>query len=335
MSKDKNNVNGWLVINKPVGVNSTRVVAIVKRFYNAKKVGHAGTLDPLANGVLPIALGEATKTINFCMDSDKEYQFTVKWGEETSTCDKEGEVIATSDKIPTLAEIKAILSAFIGEIDQVPPVYSAIKIDGKRAYDLARSGQEVEMKARKIVIYELELIESSVLLGNGGVPIPHVRVQENKCSEHEDTEGVNTPSGLATNPYSTFRVRCGKGTYVRSLARDIAEKLGTKGHVTELIRTKVGKFCINNAILLENFENTVYKPESFGLLLPVEQVLDDIPVLTFNPTDAKAIRQGKQVAVLGSGFNDGQIAAIKAENALLAIGEFCDGFIKPVRVFNI
>jgi tRNA pseudouridine55 synthase len=296
--KAKDNINGWLIINKPVGVNSTRVVSIIKRYFNAKKVGHAGTLDPLANGVLPIALGEATKTINFAMDSDKEYKFTVKWGEETSTCDMEGEVVATSDKIPTKDEILSVLPEFTGEIDQVPPVYSAIKVDGKRAYDLARSGQEVVLKSRKVMVYGVELV-------------------------------------VYAGSEATFLVKCGKGTYIRSMARDIALRLGTRGHVTSLIRTKVGKFCINNAILLETFENTVYKAASLGLLLPVDEVLDDIPVLTFNLEEARALRQGKQVKFAECGLNNGAIAVIKADDELLALGEVCDGFIKAARVFNI
>lgn len=295
---NRNNINGWLVINKPVGVTSTKVVAIIKRFYNAKKVGHAGTLDPLAEGVLPIALGEATKTINYSMDANKEYVFTVKWGEATSTDDLEGEVIATSDKIPTSVEINAVLPYFIGEIEQTPPVYSAIKIDGKRAYDLARSGVEVEMKSRKVNVYALEQIASSV----------------DSC---------------------TFRTTCSKGTYIRSLARDLAEKLGTKGHVTMLKRTKVGNFCINNAILLDMFDNKVYKDGSEGLLLPVEKVLDDIPVLSFTPEEARLLKQGRIVEFDNNGFNIGDIVLVKSDDKLLALGEIGNGFIKPSRVFNI
>jgi tRNA pseudouridine55 synthase len=297
-------INGWLIINKPVSTGSTRVVSIVKRFFNAKKVGHAGTLDPLADGVLPIALGEATKTINFAMDSTKEYVFTVKWGAETSTCDLEGDVIATSDKIPTRDEILSILPQFTGTIDQVPPAYSAIKVDGKRAYDLARSGQEVVLKSRKIEIFELELLESS--------------------EESLDSRLLMLDS--------TFRCLCGKGTYIRSLGSDIALKLGTKGHITRLTRTKVGKFCINDAILLEKLENKVYKADSQGLLLPVETVLDDIPVLTFTLEDAKAIRQGKSVIFPTSQQG---LVQIKTDNTLVALGEVCEGCVKPVRVFNI
>ncbi|MCE3232159.1 MAG: truB [Rickettsiaceae bacterium] len=325
--KSREPINGWLIINKPIGVNSTRVVSIVKRVFNAQKVGHAGTLDPLADGVLPIALGEATKTINYAMDSDKEYVFTVKWGQETSTCDSEGEVIATSEKIPTQDEITSILDNFVGKIDQIPPVYSAIKIDGKRAYDLARSGQVVEMKAREVVIHELELALDGVCN-----PV-YTFMSKQPNNDMNMRKGLQTTSG--TNSYTTFRVRCGKGTYVRSLARDIAEKLGTKAHVTRLIRTKVGKFTINNAILLENFEDKVYKADSLGLLLPVETVLDDIPVLTFNLEETKAIKQGRVVDYSAQNLDSGSIVMIKSDGKLIALGEVCDGFIKPARVFNI
>lgn len=297
-------INGWLIINKPIGTGSTRVVSIVKRYFSAKKVGHAGTLDPLADGVLPIALGEATKTINFAMDSTKEYVFTVKWGQETSTCDLEGEVIATSDKIPTRDEILSVLPQFTGLIDQVPPAFSAIKVDGKRAYDLARSGVEVELKSRKIEILELELLESSEGKLDSGFQILD----------------------------STFRCLCGKGTYIRSLGRDIALKLGTKGHITRLTRTKVGKFHINDAILLEKLENKEYKAGSQGLLLPVETVLDDIPVLPFTLVDAAAIRQGKSVKFA---TNLQGLVQIKTDETLVALGEVSDGIVKPVRVFNI
>lgn len=296
--KNRNNINGWLAINKPEGVNSTTVVSIIKRIFNAQKVGHAGTLDPLACGVLPIALGEATKVINYTMDADKEYIFTIKWGQATSTDDREGEVIATCDKIPSEQEILKALSQFIGNIQQVPPAYSAVKIDGKRAYDIARSGGEVEMKSRQVEIFELELISS-------------------------DRES------------STFRVRCGKGTYVRSLARDIAEKLGTKGHVIYLERSRVGKFCIKNAILLEKFDKKLYKPEFLELLLPVEAVLDDIPVLFLNSEETKSIRHGQKVKLAASDLKNGDIAVLKSENSLIALGGYEGGFIKPLRVFNV
>lgn len=292
--KQRNNINGWMNINKPKGFNSTKIVAILKRYYNAKKVGHAGTLDPLAEGVLPIALGEATKTINFMMDAKKEYEFTIKWGESTSTDDAEGEIIATSNKTPSQEEIKTALPHFTGEIAQIPPAFSAIKINGQRAYDLARKGEEVKIKSRTVNIYSLEYI------GN-----------------------------------DTFRTTCSKGTYIRSLARDLAEYLGTKGHVTMLKRTKVGNFCINSAILLDIFDNKVYKDGSDELLLPVDQVLDDIPVLDFTEEEAISIRQGKTVKFNQEGLNNDEVVVIKSNGKLIALAKVWDGFVKPSRVFNL
>jgi tRNA pseudouridine55 synthase len=292
--KQRNKVNGWLNINKPVGINSTTVVAIIKRYYNAKKVGHAGTLDPLAEGVLPIAMGEATKTINYMMDAQKEYEFTIKWGESTSTDDAEGEIIATSDKIPTSEEITNALPSFIGEIEQTPPAYSAIKINGKRAYDLARKGENIIMKSRKVNIYNFERITND-----------------------------------------TFRTRCSKGTYIRSLARDLAKKLGSEGHVTMLKRTKVGSFCIKNAILLDIFDNKVYKSGAEELILPVERVLDDIPVLDFTNEEATNLKQGKTIKFEHSDFKEDEIVVIKSDSNLIALGKIGNGYVKPSRVFNL
>ncbi|PIR38558.1 MAG: tRNA pseudouridine(55) synthase TruB [Alphaproteobacteria bacterium CG11_big_fil_rev_8_21_14_0_20_39_49] len=292
--KQRNNINGWLNINKPAGVTSTKVVAILKRYYNAKKVGHAGTLDPLAEGVLPIAFGEATKTINYMMDAKKEYEFTVKWGEATSTGDAEGEIIQTSEIIPTQQEIQTTLPFFIGEIEQTPPAFSAIKIDGKRAYDLARQGKEVKIKSRKVCIYNLEYLGAD-----------------------------------------TFRTKCSKGTYIRSLAIDLARKLGTQGHVTMLKRTKVGNFCIKSAILLDMFDNKVYKDGSEELLLPVEQVLDDIPVLDITNEEAASLRQGKTISFEPSGLTQGDITAVKSNGKLIALCEVGNAIIKPSRVFNL
>jgi len=294
IKKQRNNINGWININKPYGVNSTKVVAILKRYYNAKKVGHAGTLDPLAEGVLPIAFGEATKTINYMMDAKKEYEFTIKWGEATSTDDAEGEVIATSDKNPTENEIRTSLPHFLGEIEQTPPAFSAIKINGQRAYDLARKGEDVKIKSRMVNIYDLEYL------------------------------GDNT-----------FRTTCSKGTYIRSLARDLAEHLGTKGHVTMLKRTKVGNFCIKSAILLDMFDNKVYKDGSDELLLPVEQVLDDIPVLDFTEEEATSIRQGKTVTFEQEALMIDEIIVIKSDGKLIALGKVGNGYVKPSRVFNL
>lgn len=288
----KNSINGWLNIYKPVGVTSTKVVAIVKRAYNAKKVGHAGTLDPFAEGVLPIALGEATKTVQFCMNNKKSYEFKVKWGEATDTYDNEGEVVEKSDKIPTQDEIVQSLSNFIGEIEQVPPKYSAIKVDGKRAYDLAREGKEFELKKRKVNIYNLEYDAKNQL----------------------------------------FIVDCSKGTYIRSLANDLAKFLQTEGHLTYLKRSKVGKLSCEDSILLDKFKQSVYKDNLMDYLLPACSVLDDIPVLNVTTDEAKNIRFGKKI--ICSKPYDSAVMVAKNESDLVAIIEINEGLIKPVRVFN-
>lgn len=311
-------INGWLNLHKPQGITSAKAVAIVKRHLHPQKIGHAGTLDPLASGVLPLALGEATKTMQFCMDTDKEYEFTVKWGEATATLDSEGEVISTSEVRPTSEQILAVLPHFIGEISQTPPVYSAIKINGKRAYDLARQGIEIEMKARMVQIHELKLVSSeSCIVSSSSNPLsptyPHLS-------------------------FSTFLVSCGKGTYIRSLARDIAGMLGTLAHVTVLVRTKVGNFSIEDAISLEDIEKTVYKDALSGVLLPVDTVLDDIQVLEFTPEYASRIRHGQKVLLenlsnLDTSFSGVFIA--KCNGVLVAICESGMGLIKPIRVFNL
>jgi tRNA pseudouridine55 synthase len=314
----KNNHNGWLNLYKPLNVTSAKAVSIVKHNLRPQKIGHAGTLDPLASGVLPLALGEATKTMQFCMDTNKEYEFTVKWGEATATLDSEGEVIERSHIRPTKAQIIDILPQFTGEISQIPPAYSAIKINGKRAYDLARQGIEVEMKARKINIYELEMLDV-----NSQVP--------DKIITSPDT------SNQQPEIHTTFRVLCGKGTYIRSLARDIAGALGTLAHVTVLTRTKVGNFSIKDAILLEDIGKTVYKNADSGALSPVDIVLDDIQVLDFTTEQAVRISQGQKIPTQESpnyNFLDGDIFIAKCEGKLIAICKDGDGLIKPIRVFN-
>lgn len=284
------------------------------------KIGHGGTLDPLASGVLPLALGEATKTMQFCMDNDKEYEFTVKWGEETTTCDAEGEIINTSPVRPTKEQILAILPEFTGEISQAPPQYSAIKINGRRAYDLAREGVEVEMTPRKVRIYSLEIVSSEL------------------CKVDSKEIQYTTHNSLCT----TFKVSCGKGTYVRSLARDIALKLGTFGYVTKLIRTKVGKFDLGSAILLEDIEKAVYKDAHSGVLLPVDSVLDDIQVLEFTPEEAARLRFGQKINATtlacnasGQSIFPGGVFIVKCEGVLVAISEFEEEVIRPLRVFNL
>ena len=232
-------MNGWVIVDKPVGMTSTRVVSLVKRLFNTKKAGHGGTLDPFATGVLPIALGEATKTMPYILESSKAYRFRVKWGEGRSTEDLEGEVTEISAHRPTPADIGHILSQFCGEIEQVPPRYSAIHIDGKRAYDLARAGEDFEVPSRRVTIESLTFLEA-------------------------DAETA------------LFDVTCSKGTYIRSLARDMARALGTCGHLIELRRTKAGPFCDKDAILLDSLIEMGHKAVGEGCVLPLQAALDDI-----------------------------------------------------------
>lgn len=308
------NINGWLNLHKPAGITSAKAVAIVKKALNVKKVGHAGTLDPLASGVLPLAIGEATKTVQFCAEAEKEYEFTIKWGEATTTGDVEGDVKEVSNVRPTRAQVLGMLPKFIGRITQVPPIYSAIKVDGRRAYDLARKGENIELKPREIEIYNLCIAD-----GCAG------------AESEEDSSCV------------TFVTTCGKGTYIRSLAEDIARSLGTVGHVTRLIRTKVGNFLINDAILLENIGKRVYNDTPSEGILPVDIVLDDIQVLEVTPEEAAMIRHGKKLVINNTGFAsailnnqaEGGVFAAKCNRLLVAVCECGDGLLRPIRVFNL
>ena len=290
-----NKLSGWLLLDKPSGITSAHAVAKVKRLLKPKKIGHAGTLDPLASGILPLALGEATKTVPYMMDAHKSYIFEVAWGAETETDDIEGKMTHTSSKRPSKAELQAILPQFIGEISQMPPQYSAIKVDGKRAYDLARKGEEVALKSRKISINSLEISEYK-----------------------PDT--------------TTFVCHCGKGTYVRALARDMGRKLGCYGHITLLRRIKVGKFDESQAILLENLERIVHK-DGLGFLQPVTSALDDIPAVSVTADQAIALRRGQPVA-LSLPDTDSVMAAFEG-SLLVAVCNVVDGQIRPKRVFNL
>lgn len=303
--KKGNPVHGWINLDKPQGLTSTQALGRVRRILDAQKAGHAGTLDPLATGILPIAFGDGTKIIPYVQDADKVYSFTVKWGEATDTEDSEGKVIKTSDKRPARAEIKAVLPDFIGRIEQIPPRYSAIKIDGQRAYDLARAGEEIEMKSRIVEIYGLELLETR---------------------EHD----------------ADFRVNCGKGTYVRSLARDIAEKLGSCGHITVLRREAVGYFDLDNAISLEVLENIGNSAALEDVLMPLQAPLDDIPALSVTENEVSKLKNGQSLtfvsksdfARLPTGITANEpILALYGEKAI-ALLEIQSGTIKPVRVFN-
>jgi len=296
-------INGWLIFDKPQGMTSTQAVARVKRLYDAAKAGHAGTLDPLATGVLPIALGEATKTVPFVIEGSKEYRFTVRFGVETDTDDAMGKTVAGSDQRPTRAEIEAKLPDFTGEIDQVPPRYSALKVDGARAYDLARDEEEFELAPRRVSIASLTLID------------------------HPDAD------------HCVLEARCGKGTYVRSLARDLGRALGALGHVEALRRTRVGGFEEANAVQLAALETLAESGGPDGLLsalLPVETALRDIPALALAGPDADRLRRGQPVLLRGrdAPIVEGTVYAT-SRGTLVAVGEVSKGELRPKRIFNL
>ncbi|MBB4100063.1 tRNA pseudouridine(55) synthase TruB [Sphingomonas kyeonggiensis] len=293
-------MHGWIILDKPLGLGSTQGVSAVKRAlrdgkYGKFKVGHGGTLDPLATGVLPIALGEATKLAGRMLDSDKVYDFTIGFGVETDTLDLEGKEIAASDVRPTLAQIEAVLPRFTGPIEQVPPAYSALKVDGERAYDLARAGEEVKLASRSVTIHALTI-------------------------EGSDADSV------------TLRAHVSKGTYIRSLARDIAQALGTVGHVTMLRRVKAGPFTLDSAISLDKLDEAAKGRTLEQILLPLRAGLDDIPALSLTPDQAELLRQGRVLA--GIAKEDGQYFAC-LEDIPIALVEALSGEIRVVRGFNI
>jgi tRNA pseudouridine55 synthase len=295
-------LSGWLILDKPRGLGSTQGVGAVKRVlrqngYAKTKVGHGGTLDPLAEGVLPIALGEATKLAGRMLDASKIYEFTVQFGAETTTLDTEGEVAATSDVRPTLAEVEAVLPRFTGAIDQVPPAFSALKVDGQRAYDLARAGEVVELKSRSVTIFSLAIVPR-------------------KAGEDQ----------------ITLVAHVSKGTYIRSLARDIAHALGTFGHVTYLRRTKAGPFREEQAISLDKLEEAGKGRGLEHLLLPLEAGLDDIPALALDQTSAQAVRQGR---VLSGMPQSSGLYLAKLGTVPVALIEITDGTATVVRGFNL
>lgn len=297
--KKGDNINGWLVIDKSEGLGSTQVVNQTRYLYNAKKNGHAGTLDPFASGVLPIAFGEATKLIPYVMQGEKEYEFILKFGVETDTLDLSGKVVDVTDVIPTKEQILEVLPLFKGEIIQVPPIYSAIKINGERAYDLARKGETADIKERKIYIYEIELCE------------------------------------MLPDNQARFRVKCSKGTYVRTLGADIAKKLGSRGHLTMLRRTKCGIFDLNGAILLENLKKMDYS-EQTQLLKPLLTCLCDITVIALSDGDADRLRKGQRLskAVYGIEYSDREAVAV-FDNQPVAVVRIEEKSISPIRVFNL
>lgn len=303
-AKKGNPIHGWLILDKPQGMTSTQAVAVIKQLYDAQKAGHAGTLDPLATGILPIALGEATKTCSFAVEGEKAYRFTVRWGAETNTDDAEGEVTQTSDQRPTLEDIEAILPRFTGEISQVPPTYSAIKINGERAYDLAREGEQPVLEPRPVLIEELRIVEY--------------------------------PDESTT----VFEAVCGKGTYVRALARDMGRALGCYGHVIALRRTQVGPFDEEVAVPLDELRDASNLDAAMDFLtvklLPVEAVLDDLQRISLSSADASRVRRGQGVLIRG---RDAPIlngpAYAMSKGQLIAIGELAKGEFRPTRVFNL
>jgi len=319
-------LSGWLIFDKPRGLGSTQCVSAVKRVlrqtgYAKTKVGHGGTLDPLAQGVLPIALGEATKLAGRMLDASKIYEFTVRFGEETDTLDTEGAVVAQSDARPTLAEVEAVLPRFTGPIEQVPPAFSALKVGGQRAYDLARAGEVVELKARAVEIHSLsarpELVEGLHFSSDAA----------------QDVKGrASTSSARTVLGEITLVAHVSKGTYIRSLARDIAHALGTVGHVTYLRRTKAGLFTQAQAISLDMLEQAAKGRCLEDLLLPLEAGLDDIPALHLDQTSAQAVRQGRVLSEMpqSSGLYLAKLGAVP-----VALMEITDGTATVVRGFNL
>ncbi len=308
-------IDGWINVNKPVGITSTQVVGKIRYALKAQKAGHGGTLDPLASGILPIALGEATKTVNYIQDAIKTYNFTITWGEQRTTDDAEGEVLHSSDKRPAQEEIEDILSQFIGDIEQVPPQFSAVKVEGERAYDVARDGEHVNIKPRGVYIEALGILD------------------------HTDNK-------------TDFTCICGKGTYIRSLARDMGEILGCYGYISSLERSKVGPMELESAISLDIFEQMIDNPDQekdlSSIVLPLQTVLDDIPVLALKDKEAVLLKNGNGISLLskpdlarleaiGIPWKSDDITTALAtyDDMALAMIEIDGAKIQPVRVFNL
>lgn len=306
MKKKGQKIDGWLVLDKAPGMTSTQAVAKIKYLFQAQKVGHAGTLDPLASGILPIALGEATKTVAHIMDSEKLYHFTLVFGEARSTDDAEGEILARSDRRPDDQAIQAALPRFTGRISQLPPVFSALKLQGKRAYDLARAGEEVKLEPREVEVWEFRLLE---------------RIDENRVR---------------------FEVKSGKGVYIRSLARDLAQYLGSCGYAADLRRLRVGPFREEMAISLDRLGELMHSAAAFKHLLPIETALDDIPALALTAPEARSLQSGNGIGWLGKpdmarlpDIRPGQVVRAMYEGKLLALVCLDEGRLKPVRVMNL
>ncbi len=293
-------INGWLILDKPQGMGSTEAVNLTRRWFDAKKNGHCGTLDPFATGVLPIAFGEATKLVPLVTEGRKVYEFVVEWGKATNTADCEGEVCETAEKIPSKEEILQVLPEFLGKITQVPPIFSAVKINGERAYALARAGKEVDMPERIVEIFALELLE------------------------------------IKEDGAASFRVECSKGTYVRSLGRDLAVRLGTVGHLRALRRLKSGNFTIEDAIKLENLKNMVHSENPERVLLPLVTSLRDIAVIAVSEADAAKLAKGQSLSPKSY-----DVSLLVGKDALAVCGDKLAAWVRidtrkiaPVRVFN-
>ena len=292
--------NDWILIDKPLGPTSTQVTGQVRRLFGAKKAGHGGTLDPMATGLLPIALGEATKTVPWVMDAPKEYEFTVRWGAATTTDDAEGVITATSDHRPTQGEILALLPQFTGDITQTPPVFSAIKIAGKRSYDLARQGQAVALASRKVTLFELALLDQ---------PDPQ---------------------------HSRFKVHCSKGTYVRALGRDMALALGTYGHVTALRRTRIGHFHVCDAILLDYLKNLGHSPSLNRGFCAIYDALDDIPGIGVSDKEADDLRKGRGIPLTTpQNLGPKEVGVCLLNGVAVALVRLDGQLLQPFRVFNL
>ncbi len=302
-------VTGWLNLFKPVDMTSTQAVAIIKRLFNAEKVGHGGTLDPLADGILPIALGEATKTVQWAMDAEKEYVFTIRWGISTASQDGEGEITGTSDVRPAREAVEAALKAYVGTIRQIPPKYSAIKVAGERAYDLARGGEVFELEAREVDVHAAKVI------------------------------------GMPDADHSVIHVVSGKGFYVRAMARDLAADLGAEGHISQLRRTRVGAFDAAGAVSIADLQGQAENRHAlFAHLKPLHAVLNSMPHVQITPQDAGDLRQGRTIMLLphvverwrqGRRDDDDRLALALAGNDAVALGEVRAGHFEPVRVFAV
>jgi len=307
-------VHQWICLDKPLNMTSTDAVSKVRRLFNAQKAGHAGTLDPLATGILPIALGEATKTVPFLMDADKTYRFTIAWGTTTASYDREGAVVETSGVRPTREAVEAALPAFVGQISQIPPIYSAIKVDGQRSYDLARAGEAVELAPRIVTIHSAVVVDAP------------------------DADHV------------TIEMGCGKGTYVRAVVRDLADVLGACAHVSDLRRTRVGAFTEARSISLDKLTELVHRGAGSEATLPVETALDDIPVLAVTNEDAFKLKQGRPIVLVPrqvealrprliprtiGGQDASRTVSATLGGRIVALCEMRAGRLNPTRVFHL